>query len=74
MVCKYCGGDAQGRLDIYLEDECVTCATFWKENPTPPVPPPTGAALINLNQMPCGRCGGTEAPLDQQGMCWHCRL
>lgn len=23
---------------------------------------------------PCGRCGGVELPLDQQGMCWHCRL
>lgn len=33
-------------------DICEYCENFFKENPTPPVPPPSGTILINLEKKP----------------------
>lgn len=36
MACKYCGRDADGRVDQYEEDECAECAMFFENNPEIP--------------------------------------
>lgn len=46
--CKYCGQETE-RLDVYGELECSNCDRFFSAHPNPPVAPPSGATVVNLN-------------------------
>lgn len=48
--CAYCGTATSNQDDYGLA--CEYCVNFWLDNPTPPVPPPDGSVLINLNTLP----------------------
>lgn len=50
MACKYCGRNADHRVDQYGEEECAKCAAFWSANPTPPSPAPT-PTVVNLESV-----------------------
>ena len=47
-ICAYCGMTTEGNKDVYGQDACNFCLSFFDAHPVPPVPPPAGSVLVLL--------------------------